>query len=124
MYTWGLDSIFVSQGLCSNFETSRVPVLVHMLSSVKILLIGASDSHFYAVSSDMLNLFTWGKFVIYKKIPTFQSKKCSFRKSKRVALRNGEKDSKNTDWIETCFDFTFNRYIRNQHLSFHSLILI
>lgn len=94
MYTWGLDSIFVSQGLCSNFETSRVPVLVHMLSSVKILLIGASDSHFYAVSSDKLNLFTWGKFVIYKKYPHFSQKNVRLERVKGLRLGMGRKIQK------------------------------
>jgi alpha-tubulin suppressor-like RCC1 family protein len=61
VFTWGKNSNCIQEDFANKFVDSSVPVQVQFLSGVKIVEIGVSDSHFYAVTCDRVNLLTWGK---------------------------------------------------------------
>lgn len=61
VFTWGKNSHGIKQDLSYKFIDSSVPIEVDMLTSTKVVDIGAADSHFYAITHDRVNLLTWGK---------------------------------------------------------------
>lgn len=75
VFCWGQNSVGVEKDLSYEFIDSNVPVQVDLLSNIKIVQIGISSNHFYAVSYDKYNLLTWGYTCLYYH-------KCSFRNVK------------------------------------------
>lgn len=75
VFCWGQNSVGIEKDLSYEFVDSNIPVQVTILSNIKIVEIGISSNHFYAVSFDRYNLLTWGYTCIYCYMCSFKNVK-------------------------------------------------